>query len=75
MSNSEVTEEKAYLCGVKQRKQKMSVKVSIIMPVYNAAEFLERGIGSIINQSEKSWELLCVDDGSTDSSQIGRAHV
>lgn len=68
MSNSEVTEEKAYLCGVKQRKQKMSVKVSIIMPVYNAAEFLERGIGSIINQSEKSWELLCVDDGSTDSS-------
>ena len=46
----------------------MSVDVSIIMPVYNAEEFLQRGIGSIMNQSFSNWELLCVDDGSTDSS-------
>lgn len=42
--------------------------VSIVMPVYNAGTMLERSIGSILNQSYKNWELLAVDDRSTDSS-------
>lgn len=48
----------------------MSPVVSIIVPVYNAKKTLKRCINSIINQSYKDWELLLVDDGSTDDSSI-----
>ena len=44
------------------------IKFSIIMPVYNAGPFLEDSIRSVFAQEEKDWELLAVDDGSTDSS-------
>lgn len=42
--------------------------VSIIMPVYNCERFLSESIESVISQSYKKWELLIVDDGSTDKS-------
>lgn len=42
--------------------------VSIIVPVYNVAEYLPRCIESIIHQTEESWELILVDDGSSDES-------
>lgn len=45
-----------------------SVRISVIVPVYNAIEFLEKCIDSIINQTEKSLEIILVDDGSTDGS-------
>ena len=45
-----------------------SVSVSVIMPVFNAAEHLEATIASVIGQSLPDWELLAVDDGSTDDS-------
>lgn len=41
---------------------------SIITPVYNCCRFLKKCIESVINQSFKSWELILIDDGSTDSS-------
>ena len=41
---------------------------SIIMPVYNAAETLCDAVGSITAQTCPDWELLLVDDGSTDAS-------
>lgn len=44
------------------------VKISIIMPVYNVAEYLPKAIDSVLNQSHKNIELFLVDDGSTDSS-------
>lgn len=44
------------------------IKISIIMPVYNAEKSLNKSINSIITQSMKDWELLLIDDGSTDSS-------
>lgn len=42
--------------------------ISIIIPVYNAAPFLKKCIGSIINQTFQNWELICINDGSTDES-------
>lgn len=42
--------------------------ISIIIPVYNCAENLERCVKSILNQSEKDIELILVNDGSTDAS-------
>jgi len=44
------------------------VKVSVIMPVYNAEDYLEDAIGGILGQTLDDWELICVDDGSADSS-------
>lgn len=43
-------------------------KVSIVVPVYNAARFLEDTVRSVQVQTEKDWELLLVDDCSTDES-------
>ena len=43
-------------------------KVSFIMPVYNAEEYLEQNIQSILNQDYHNLELILVDDGSSDRS-------
>lgn len=44
------------------------VKISIIMPIYNGAEFLKRSIESVSKQTLEEIELICVDDGSEDNS-------
>lgn len=46
----------------------MSVCVSIIIPIYNSDEFLDDTIRSIVRQNYPDWELILVDDGSTDDS-------
>ena len=43
--------------------------ISVIMPAYNAAKFIEESIESVINQTYKHWELIIVDDGSTDNTE------
>lgn len=43
-------------------------KVSIIVPIYNVEQYLEECLDSIINQTLKDLEIICVNDGSTDSS-------
>lgn len=48
----------------------MSITVSIIIPTYNRASFLEETITSIQNQTYTDWECIIVDDGSTDDSLI-----
>ncbi len=42
--------------------------VTIIMPSYNSAAFIGEAIASVIHQTYTDWELLVVDDGSTDNS-------
>lgn len=43
-------------------------KVSIVVPVYNAENYLEQGVRSLLKQSYKNREIILVDDGSKDSS-------
>lgn len=44
------------------------IDISVIVPVYNVEKYLEDCINSIINQTFKNFELILVDDGSTDKS-------
>ena len=46
----------------------MSIAVSVIVPIYNVEKFLKRCLDSIINQTLKDIEIICVNDGSTDGS-------
>ncbi len=43
-------------------------KISVIIPIYNAEKYLKECLNSIINQTYKNVEIICVNDGSTDSS-------
>lgn len=43
-------------------------KISIIVPVFNVEQYLPRCIDSILNQSFRNFELLLIDDGSSDNS-------
>ena len=43
-------------------------KVSVIIPVYNAAEFLRQGLDSLLKQTLRDIEIICVNDGSSDKS-------
>ena len=43
-------------------------EVSIIVPVYNVEKYLERCLDSLINQTFKDIEIICIDDGSIDNS-------
>lgn len=43
-------------------------RISVIMPVYQAENFLEQSVGSVLAQSFQDWELLLVDDGCRDGS-------
>lgn len=45
-----------------------AVKVSVIVPIYNAEAFLRPAMDSILDQSLRDIEIICVDDGSTDGS-------
>ena len=47
---------------------KMEDKVSIIIPVYNAEKFISKTIESVLSQSYKNWEMLIMNDKSTDNS-------
>jgi glycosyltransferase involved in cell wall biosynthesis len=48
--------------------------VSIVMPCYNAGLFLTESVSSVVNQVFQSWELIIVNDGSTDDSEsVARA--
>jgi glycosyltransferase involved in cell wall biosynthesis len=48
--------------------------VSIIMPAYNAENFITEAIQSVINQKHKNWELIIINDGSNDNT-IEKIHL
>ena len=45
------------------------MKVSILLPAYNAAQYLKETLDSIVNQIYRDFEVLLIDDGSTDGTQ------
>lgn len=47
-----------------------NIRISVVIPVYNAEEHIEDTINSVLNQTEKNVEIIVVDDGSTDTSPI-----
>lgn len=47
---------------------KRVIKVSVIIPVYNVEKYLSKCLDGVISQTLKDIEIICVDDGSTDSS-------
>jgi glycosyltransferase involved in cell wall biosynthesis len=44
------------------------MKISVIIPVYNAENYLIKCLDSVVNQSYKDWEVVAIDDGSLDQS-------
>ena len=48
--------------------ENVSPKISVIIPVYNTAPYLQESVGSIMNQSLRDIEILIINDGSTDNS-------
>lgn len=48
--------------------EKSYMKLSVIMPVYNTKEYLKDAVESVLNSKKLDFELLLIDDGSTDES-------
>ena len=49
--------------------------ITVAMPVYNAGKYLRLAVLSIVNQSYSNWELLIIDDGSSDDSFLSIADI
>ena len=49
--------------------EKKEMKVSIIVPVYNTEKYVAKTLDSLVNQTLNSYEIIVVNDGSTDNSQ------
>ncbi len=45
-------------------------EISVIIPVYNAQSYLAEAIQSVLHQTYEDWELIAVDDGSSESGAL-----
>ena len=45
-------------------------KISVIVPTYNVEKYLSQCLDSILNQTFKDFECICINDGSTDNSLL-----
>lgn len=62
------TEDKKEIKKPERIKLENLYKVSVVVPVYNSEKYLPECLDSILNQSLKDIEIICVNDGSTDNS-------
>lgn len=59
---------RAVFVKMRQKTGGLCPLVSVVMPVYNVEQYLEQAIDSLLSQTMKHFELIAVDDGSTDRS-------
>ena len=45
-----------------------NIRISVIVPVYNGEKYIKSCLESLVNQTLKDIEIICIDDGSTDNS-------
>ncbi len=57
-----------FFCIIITMENMNDIKISVIVPVYNASRYLKQCLDSICSQNFKDYEVICVDDGSTDDS-------
>ncbi len=57
------------------RKAKPAPLITVAMPVYNAGRFLRQAVVSIVEQTFADWELIIIDDGSTDNAMAAVADI
>ena len=47
-------------------------KISVVIPVFNGADYLEQAVGSILRQTYKNYEIIVVNDGSNDNGRTSK---
>ena len=57
------------MTGLTSPRSSARPRVSVIVPTHNRARFLPEAVGTVVAQSFRDWELVIVDDGSTDDTQ------
>lgn len=55
--------------------QQLTPKISILLPVYNGADCVLKAVRSVLSQSYPHWELIVIDDGSTDATLVTLAEI
>ena len=53
---------------IKSEKHIENPKISLIIPVYNVEKYLRKCLDSVVNQTMRDIEIICINDGSTDGS-------
>ena len=54
----------------------MPIKVSVIVPIYNVEQYIQKCLDSLVNQTYPNCEILLIDDGSSDgSSEIAETYA
>ena len=59
-----------FVCNFVRELGERMAKVSVLIPVYNTAKYLQKCLDSVINQTLYDIEIVCINDGSTDESRF-----